>query len=101
MLPAFSKERAAQELGVTTGVIDGYMEREWTNGIEYVVKGRQTYIYIEELERWLNGLRESSQGAEVSKSNSGGMESEPIRKSSRATRTRKLILPPQLITATS
>jgi hypothetical protein len=101
MFPAISKEAFAAELGISEGVVDGWMRYDWTAGVEYVVKGRTTLINIERVTLWLNGLLASGLEDAASKSGYGDMEKLPTLKRSRATRTRSLTLPQRLNAVTN
>jgi len=93
MFPVISKEAFADQLGVTTGVIEGWMKRDWTQGEEYVVKGRTTLINIEKVSEWLNGLLESGPTEPGSESESSSTASASTRKRSRETRPAKVCSP--------
>lgn len=63
MLPAISKEGLAQELGVSEGTIDGWMKRDLTRGVHYVVKGHTALFYIEEIMMQVFDLNGGADGA--------------------------------------
>jgi len=93
MFPTMGKEMFAAEIGVSPGTVDGWIKRDWTKGVEYVVKGHTTLINIEKVTLWLHGLLESDREAQESLSEYGDTESSPIQKRSRVTPTRKLTSP--------
>jgi hypothetical protein len=96
MFPTVSKEELAKQIGITPGTIVGWMKRDLTNGVHYVVKGHTTLFYVEAMTQWLNGLRESDRAETECKSESGGTANLPTRKRSRATPSRKLTSPVRL-----
>jgi hypothetical protein len=95
MFPVISKEGLAVQLGITPGVIDGWMKRHLQRGRHYVVKGHQTLFYIEEMQSWLSGLRESDRVETELRFESGDTDALSTRKMYRATRTKRLTLLPQ------
>lgn len=66
-------KRFVQRVGITDGVLAGWIDRHWLKGIQYVVIGHQTLVHIERANQWIkeHGQLASGQVAAASKSGSG------------------------------
>lgn len=79
--PWISKDAYADLTGLTTGTIEGWMQKHWTRDIQYKVIGRTTLVNRVRAAEWIE-LFDLDKGGECLQKNSP-----------RATRTRKLTCP--------
>ena len=87
-----SKDAFADDLGVTPGVIDGWIGRHWERGLHYTVIGKQTIVNTEKASEWIRkkfGLPESDPTARTYRSASEGKIR--IRKQSPAAQAMRVI----------
>lgn len=87
-----SKKGWCDALRISTGTVDGYMARHWTKGVEYTVIGQTTYIHKARADAWI-GRQGYDPAGEDLRSQSGTEGAGPTARSSRATRTARLISP--------
>ena len=86
-----NKTKFANDHGVKSSTVQGWMQRHWTKGVHYYVIGRTTMIDTEEFERWIRSSQQVSDHAETGyKSESGKTEKKPTKKRSRATHSQKV-----------
>jgi len=57
---AISREKLAEEIGVTPDTIRGWQDRYFTKGVEYIVIGRATLYYRASIEEWLSSKQRAA-----------------------------------------
>ena len=50
---AISREKLANEIGVTPDTIRGWQDRHFQKGVHYTVVGKTTLYYLSDIETWL------------------------------------------------
>ncbi len=88
----------AQSVGISDGVLDGWMRRGLEKGVHYVVIGHQTLIHVKRVDQWISerGLLESDHQGEASEYVYGAAPSQSIPRRSKATHRARVHLPLQL-----
>lgn len=67
-------DKYVEHLGITRGVLDGWMRRGLEKHVHYVVIGHQTFMHVERMDQWISesGQLESDQAVAESRSDSSG-----------------------------
>ena len=91
-----TKEKYCELSGLSNGRIRGHIQRAWQRGTHFQIIGKTTMINLQEVEQWWQQLNQPASITIAEKSASASRTKENVTpKSSTATSTRKLTLPPR------
>jgi hypothetical protein len=84
-----------QHLGISPGVLEGWIKRGLEKGIHYVVIGHQTLIHVKRTDQWISerGQLASDHQVEVSEYGYGKTANRSMKRQSRAIRTPSVTSP--------
>src|SRR5690554_4509122 len=90
-----SKQGYCDLVRITAGTLQGWINRHWKKGVQYVVIGHTTLIHVERADQWIKQHGRLGSGPAVTESESGSGEraGSHTPKRSRATRTQRVTSP--------